>query len=173
MATLLCLVRYLARLGTRSVTSTSRYCFLCGFSVVQLNRPCLGLHPCQLLGLQCPFIMSTAYFDKRSIKNYRISLWELKYLIWSTTSSPPFRIRLASNFEMTWMLVLGLHMCSHPPSYCPRFHVSLMFLACNTKSSLIADETKLSLYQGKGTQIALGLLIHQNIVPSLSFPTTS
>ena len=132
--------------------------FVCVFSVVQFNRPYLGLHPCQLLGCQCSIIMSTAHFDKWSAWNYWILLWEPRCLIQSDASSPPFcTIHLASNFEMRWMLVLGLYTCSPPPSYYPQSHVCLMFLACNTKSCLIADETKLSLYQGRGPQTALDL----------------
>jgi hypothetical protein len=47
-----------------------------------------------------------------------------------------------------------------------------MFLACNTKSCPYEDETKLNLYQGRGEQTTLGLLLYKNTVPSLSFLLT-
>ena len=72
---------------------------------------------------------------------------------------------------MTWVLGLGLYTCSPPPSHCSQFHVSLTFLACNTKILPHSRWNQVEPIARKAAQTALVLFVHQNIVQSLPCPT--
>ena len=57
--------------------------------------------------------------------------------------APPFHIHLTWNFDMAGTLVVRWYLCSSSPLSWPQFLVSYVFLICDFKYKLIADEMKL------------------------------